>query len=113
MVWGRIGGTTYELTANAQIWPRSQNSVLGGDEGKIYLIVADMGSPSGQGLDFISAYFSLAFWTRWVSNVTSTGRRLRVLAALLQRVRHRQRPGRPRHDGIHGRDDELNGGSAD
>ena len=56
MAWGRIGGTTYELTANAQIWPRSQNSVLGGDEGKIYLIVADIGTPSGQGLDFINGF---------------------------------------------------------
>ena len=50
------GNVTFEFTANAQIWPRSQNSVLGGEEGKIYLIVADMGSQSGQGLDFISAY---------------------------------------------------------
>jgi hypothetical protein len=50
------GGVTYELTANAQIWPRSQNSQLGGDENSIYLVVADMGSPSGQGLDFISTY---------------------------------------------------------
>ena len=32
-----IGGTTYEFTANAQIWPRSLNSTIGGEEGKIYL----------------------------------------------------------------------------
>ncbi|KAF7796287.1 hypothetical protein EIP86_007463 [Pleurotus ostreatoroseus] len=64
-----IGGTTYELTANAQIWPRSQNSVLGGDEGKIYLVVADMGSPSGQGLDFINGF---AFLQRFYS-VYDTG----------------------------------------
>ena len=49
------GGVQYELTANAQIWPRSQNSALSGDADTIYLVVADMGSPSGQGLDFISA----------------------------------------------------------
>lgn len=47
------GGTTFELTANAQIWPRALNSMLGGSDDKIYLVVADMGSPSGQGLDFI------------------------------------------------------------
>lgn len=51
------GGVSYELTPNAQIWPRSQNSTIGGDDGSIYLVVADMGTPSGQGLDFISMYF--------------------------------------------------------
>ena len=45
----------YELTPNAQIWPRALNSTLGGDESKIYLVVADLGSDVGQGLDFISA----------------------------------------------------------
>ncbi|KIM55234.1 hypothetical protein SCLCIDRAFT_1221265 [Scleroderma citrinum Foug A] len=34
-----IGGVTYEFTPNAQIWPRSLNSVLKGDPNKIYLIV--------------------------------------------------------------------------
>lgn len=48
-------GTTFEFTANAQIWPRSLNPELGGDTGKIYLITSDLGSNSGQGLDFISA----------------------------------------------------------
>ena len=32
------------------------NTMLGGDEGKIYLVFADMGQPSGQGLDFISTH---------------------------------------------------------
>ena len=51
-----IGGTDFELSPNAQIWPRSLNSTLGGEEGKIYLIVTDLGSQSGQGLDFISTF---------------------------------------------------------
>lgn len=51
-----IGGTTFELTANAQIWPRSLNSTIGGQDGKIYLVTADMGSLSGQGLDFIDGF---------------------------------------------------------
>jgi hypothetical protein len=51
-----IGGTSFALEPNAQIWPRSLNSTLGGEEGKIYLIVADMGSQSGQGLDFINGF---------------------------------------------------------
>jgi len=45
---------TYELTPNAQIWPRALNSTLGGNEGQIYLIVSDLGSSFGTGLDFIS-----------------------------------------------------------
>jgi len=54
-----IGGTEYELTANAQIWPRSLNSQLGGQEGTIYLVTADMGSSLGQGLDFIDGFVFL------------------------------------------------------
>ncbi|KAF9055852.1 aspartic protease [Panaeolus papilionaceus] len=50
------GGTTFELTANAQIWPRSLNADIGGVAGRIYLIVADLGSPSGEGLDFINGF---------------------------------------------------------
>lgn len=54
--------TTFELTANAQIWPRALNSTLGGDSGKIYLVTADLGSNSGSGLDFISV-LSLPSWS--------------------------------------------------
>ena len=66
---GGTGGTTYELTANAQIWPRSQNAELGGEADGIYLVVADLGSPSGQGLDFINGF---AFLQRFYS-VFDTG----------------------------------------
>jgi hypothetical protein len=52
----QIGDTTFEFTANAQIWPRSMNSVLGGVDGNIYLIVADLGTNSGSGLDFINGF---------------------------------------------------------
>jgi len=51
-----IAGTTFELTPNAQIWPRSLNSQIGGEDGKIYLIASDLGSNSGQGLDFINGF---------------------------------------------------------
>lgn len=47
------GGSTFQLTANAQIWPRSLNTAIGGTASSIYLIVGDLGSPSGEGLDFI------------------------------------------------------------
>ncbi|KIM89433.1 hypothetical protein PILCRDRAFT_95260 [Piloderma croceum F 1598] len=55
----KIGDTTFELTANAQIWPRASNSALGGDTGKIYLVTADLGSNSGSGLDFIDGFVFL------------------------------------------------------
>lgn len=65
-----IGGVTYELTPNAQIWPRALNSVLGGEEGKIYLVASDMGSPSGQGLDFINGFA----WLQRFYTVFDTGK---------------------------------------
>ena len=45
---------TFTLSANAQIWPRSLNTAIGGVAGNIYLIVTDNGSNSGSGLDFIA-----------------------------------------------------------
>ncbi|KAH9170221.1 aspartic peptidase A1 [Lactarius sanguifluus] len=50
------GGISFELTANAQIWPRSLNTFIGGTTGSIYLVVNDIGSPTGSGLDFINGY---------------------------------------------------------
>lgn len=46
--------TTFELTPNAQLWPRSLNSAIGGTDDGLYLIVGDIGHNSSQGLDFIS-----------------------------------------------------------
>jgi hypothetical protein len=51
-----IGGTTFSLTPNAQIWPRSLNADIGGTSDNIYLVVSDLGTPSGEGLDFINGY---------------------------------------------------------
>ncbi|KZT30116.1 family A1 protease [Neolentinus lepideus HHB14362 ss-1] len=59
-----IGGTAYGLTANAQTWPRSLNSYIGGESGDIYLVVNDIGNDSGEGLDFIDGYtFLERFYT--------------------------------------------------
>lgn len=52
----KIGGKAYDLTPNAQIWPRSLNADIGGSNDSIYLIVSDIGSGSGSGLDFINGY---------------------------------------------------------
>ncbi|KIL66686.1 hypothetical protein M378DRAFT_10037 [Amanita muscaria Koide BX008] len=57
-----INGHTYGLTPNAQIWPRSLNTAIGGSVDKIYLIVADLGT--GSGLSFIDGYtFLERFYT--------------------------------------------------
>jgi len=49
-----IGGTTFALSANAQLWPRSLNTYMGGTASSYYLVVNDLGSDSGEGLDFIN-----------------------------------------------------------
>ncbi|KAH9914106.1 aspartic peptidase A1 [Fomitopsis serialis] len=49
-----IGGTVYELTRDAQLWPRSLNKYIGGTEDGYYLVVSDNGAVSGSGLDFIN-----------------------------------------------------------
>ncbi|KAG1881546.1 aspartic peptidase domain-containing protein [Suillus tomentosus] len=51
-----IGSETYALTPNAQIWPRSLNSYVGGSSNAIYLMVSDIGTPSGAGFDFVNGY---------------------------------------------------------
>lgn len=37
-----IGGTSFELTKNAQTWPRSLNTFIGGTSSGIYLVVGDV-----------------------------------------------------------------------
>ncbi|KAI0342244.1 acid protease [Trametopsis cervina] len=59
-----IGGQTFSLTPNAQIWPRALNTAIGGTADSIYLIVGDIGSNTGAGLDFINGY---AFLERFYS----------------------------------------------
>jgi len=64
---------TFELTANAQIWPRNLNADIGGAAGSIFLIVADLGSNSGEGLDFINGF---AFLERFYSVFDTTNNRV-------------------------------------
>ncbi|KAG8214431.1 acid protease [Butyriboletus roseoflavus] len=69
-----IGGVTYELTPNAQIWPRALNSVLGGQSNQIYLITSDLGTSSGSGLDFINGFGWLQrFYSVFDSGNTQVG----------------------------------------
>jgi len=37
-----IGPTTFEFVANAQIWPRVLNTLIGGTSGNAYLIVGSV-----------------------------------------------------------------------
>ena len=55
---------SFELTPNAQLFPRSLNTDIGGVAGNNYLIVNDLGTTSGEGLDFILGY---AFLERFYS----------------------------------------------
>ncbi|EKM61625.1 uncharacterized protein PHACADRAFT_204793 [Phanerochaete carnosa HHB-10118-sp] len=65
-----IGGNTYALTPNAQIWPRSLNSYIGGDSYHVYLIVGDIGSDFGEGFDFINGQTWLErFYSVYVAGV--------------------------------------------
>ncbi|KAG1834832.1 acid protease [Suillus variegatus] len=68
-----IGGVNYGLTANAQIWPRSLNTDIGGSSDSIYLIVNDIGTHSGSGLDFINGY---SFLQRFYSVFDTTNHRV-------------------------------------
>jgi len=68
-----IGDVTYELTPNAQIWPRTLNAMLGGAANGIYLITADMGAKSGSGLDFINGF---AFLQRFYSVYDTSNSRI-------------------------------------
>jgi cathepsin E len=65
--------TTFELTPNAQIWPRSLNSLIGGKASGIYLVVNDIGTATGQGLDFVNGY---AFLERFYSVFDTTNKRV-------------------------------------
>ncbi|KAG9312009.1 acid protease [Chiua virens] len=68
-----FGGKPYDLSPNAQIWPRSKNTDIGGSSDKIYLVIADIGSPSGSGLDFITGY---AFLERYYTVYDSTNQQV-------------------------------------
>ncbi|KAJ8593240.1 aspartic proteinase [Rhizopogon salebrosus TDB-379] len=59
-----IGSSTFVLTPNGQIWPRSLNTYIGGSSSSVYLVVGDLGSPTGEGLDFVNGY---AFLERFYS----------------------------------------------
>jgi len=68
-----IGSGTYTLTPNGQIWPRSLNAYIGGSSSYVYLVVNDVGSNSGSGLDFIDGY---TFLERFYTVYDTTNKRI-------------------------------------
>ncbi|KAG2366504.1 aspartic peptidase domain-containing protein [Suillus spraguei] len=66
-----IGEKTYSLTRNAQIWPRFLNHVMIGDADDIFLIVRNIGTPTGAGVNFVNGY---VFFQRFYT-VFDSGRR--------------------------------------
>ncbi|KAI5120845.1 hypothetical protein M0805_007032 [Coniferiporia weirii] len=68
-----INGVTFELTANAQAWPRSLNTAIGGNTRSVYLIVNDIGTPTGSGLDFINGF---AFLERFYAVFDTANKRV-------------------------------------
>jgi Eukaryotic aspartyl protease len=67
-VWSNIlfllDQVLFELTPSAQIWPRNLNTQAGGTAGSIYLIVSDIGTKSGFGMDYV---FGQVFLERFYS----------------------------------------------
>ncbi|KAF7980818.1 hypothetical protein HWV62_36436 [Athelia sp. TMB] len=68
-----IGSGVYTLNANAQIWPRSLNSDIGGDSDSIYLVLQSFGKGGGNGWDFISGF---SFLQRFYSVYDATNKRV-------------------------------------
>ncbi|GJE98860.1 A1 family peptidase [Phanerochaete sordida] len=69
-----IGGTAFELTPNAQIFPRTLNTAIGGTADDIFLIVSDLGTESGSGMDFINGFaFLERFFFVWDSGTPRVG----------------------------------------
>ncbi|KAJ6606850.1 aspartic peptidase A1 [Mycena sp. CBHHK59/15] len=66
-------GVTFEFTANAQLWPRALNTAIGGQANLIYVIVANLGTPSGQGFDFVNGF---AFLERFYSVFDTTNKQV-------------------------------------
>jgi cathepsin E len=49
-----IEDRTYEFNANAQIWPRALNDLIGGEKDFVYLLVNDLGPDVSQEMGFLA-----------------------------------------------------------
>ncbi|THH16343.1 hypothetical protein EUX98_g9313 [Antrodiella citrinella] len=72
-----INGVTFELTANAQIFPREFNTLIDGTEDGIYGIVGDLGIPRAVVPVFNSAFVNgMAFLERFYSVFDTTNNQI-------------------------------------
>ncbi|TCD61234.1 hypothetical protein EIP91_008721, partial [Steccherinum ochraceum] len=72
-----INGVTFEFTANAQIFPRQLNTVIGGTPDGIYGIVANLGIPRPVVPVFNSAFVNgMAFLERFYSVYDTTNNQI-------------------------------------
>ena len=54
----------FGFSPDAQTWPRELNTLIGGTTAFIYLVINDLGTPSGSGLDFVLGFtFLERFYT--------------------------------------------------
>ncbi|KAI0664353.1 aspartic peptidase A1 [Cubamyces menziesii] len=70
-----INNVVYEFTANAQIWPRNLNSVIGGSSDYVYLIVSQLTWQSGNGMDFVNG---MTFMERYYMVFDTENRRVGI-----------------------------------
>jgi cathepsin E len=68
-----INGRVFEFNANAQIWPRALNSLIGGEPDSIYLIVSDIGPGGINSIECINGY---SFLERYYSVFDTTNGRI-------------------------------------
>jgi len=68
-----ISGVTFSLSPNAQLWPRSLNSFIGGNSSQILGVVNDLGTDSGEGFDFVNGQ---TFLERFYSVFDTTNNRV-------------------------------------
>ena len=53
-IYFNIEDRIYEFNANAQIWPRALNELIGGEKDAIYLIVNDIGPDLSKEMGFVA-----------------------------------------------------------
>jgi cathepsin E len=75
-----VNGATFSLSANAQLFPRSLNTDIGGTADSIFGVVNDLGTPSGEGLDFVNGQ---SFLERFYSVFDTTNQRIGLATTTL------------------------------
>ncbi|KAJ7236841.1 aspartic peptidase domain-containing protein [Mycena rebaudengoi] len=73
-VFFTINGKPFEFTANAQIWPRALNTLIGGSAKNVYLIIAELEPTNGEDIDIVlGVVFLQRFFTVYDYNNAQVG----------------------------------------